>query len=811
MAVLLVLIAIAAIGVYLYRDSIASKVANTVLRESDLAVVGLSIDSIGADNIFFDELVLEQSNGMRIRVTGIALPINVRRAQRGLLRVDGLEIVSAGGSDQPARISEILASVLELPQNVPYSTVQVSRITTDGLPALTDVSWESTEAGQLLHFNIGSFAIAAGIEPGVSGGHYVSITATTSDDVVAVALALVVDREESGFVISGQSTTRMAPLLPVLHTVGMLPVKITSFDTLLRGEVDTSIPDNPQEPIRVEAILKSDGGISFQYRLDDQSQMQIQVLTYSPTTTMVEYPSLDWRAQVESGDMRVSTGSVQEFPLNVTSLDCRAGIICTLQANITATDISLAGLAIASADIAAPISVSVAQQTQVKIGDNMTAVFREVSNEEFVAASIELTDFSGATIDIDDDGWHGHSDTAHFQIDGVNAQPGISGTLRLELSDVAISESGEKITSAYFINSAGTQFTFADFSWSMPDVEGTWQLAGDEFSATADLSATGNAIQGHMELRHNMDTSKGAIAILDASLDFAARNLSKMMSPPPKNWDVSAGRGSLGASLSWFLADDSYQVSGNAQVGLDSIAGYKDDIALTGLTTTLSAIIDTQTGHDFQPTTLSLDLLDLGLPLSKIAAEFQIGGDLSSVQVDSLSMQVLGGTIRTDPFNYSKDATATSIMVRLDSIQLALMKSLAEFDSIDIEGSVSGVLPASIIGDHIIVDKGRLESDDPGGAIRYRAGSTGTDDSELGLVTRALSNFEYETLTSDVTYTEDGDLLLSMRLEGVNPDVDPTQPVILNLNVENNIPKMLRSLQATRSIQEILERRMNKE
>jgi hypothetical protein len=225
----------------------------------------------------------------------------------------------------------------------------------------------------------------------------------------------------------------------------------------------------------------------------------------------------------------------------------------------------------------------------------------------------------------------------------------------------------------------------------------------------------------------------------------------------------------------------------------------------------LSASIDTQTGHDFQPTTLSLDLLDLGLPLSKIAAEFQIGGDLSSVQVDSLSIQVLGGTMRTDPFNYSKDATATSIMVRLESIQLALMKSLAEFDSIDIEGSVSGVLPASIIGDHITVDKGRLESDDPGGAIRYRAGNTGADDSELGLVTRALSNFEYETLTSDVTYTEDGDLLLSMRLEGVNPDMDPTQPVVLNLNVENNIPKMLRSLQATRSIQEIFERRMNKE
>ena len=207
MAVLLVFVAIVSIAVYLYRDSIARNVANAVLRDSDLAVAGLSIDSIGTDNIFFDELVLEQSNGTQIRVTGIALPINVRKARRGLLSVDGLEIISAGGSDQPARISEILASILELPQNLPYSAVHIGRVVTEGLPALTGVSWESTEAGQLLDFDIGTFAVTAGIEPGVNGGHYVSITATTSDDVVAVALALVVDREDTGFTVGGQSTT----------------------------------------------------------------------------------------------------------------------------------------------------------------------------------------------------------------------------------------------------------------------------------------------------------------------------------------------------------------------------------------------------------------------------------------------------------------------------------------------------------------------------------------------------------------------------------------------------------------------------
>ena len=78
-----------------------------------------------------------------------------------------------------------------------------------------------------------------------------------------------------------------------------------------------------------------------------------------------------------------------------------------------------------------------------------------------------------------------------------------------------------------------------------------------------------------------------------------------------------------------------------------------------------------------------------------------------------------------------------------------------------------------------------------------------------GVATRALSNFEFKSLTADVNYTEDGDLFLGMRLEGVNPDLDPNQPVVLNLNLESNIPKMLRSMRATRSIEEIFQRRLN--
>ena len=808
--VFLGLIVIAAIGVYLYRDSIARKVANAVLKNSDLAVTGLSINSIGADSVNFDELVLEWSSGSRIRITGIVLPTTIRKAQPSLLQIDAIELVRAGRSDQPVSIATILAAILELPQNVPYSTVQIGRVTAAGLPPLANVFWESTDAGQLLRLDIGSFVVTAGIEPVTGSEHRVSITATTPDNVVAMALALAVERGTSGFVISGQSTARMAPLLPVMHAIGMVPAKIISMDTLLWGAVNTAISDQPQEPITVEATLQSDSGVSLEYRIDDQSQMQIQIVSHAPMVTMVEYPSLHWRATVESGEMKVSTAAIQDFPLSVTALTCQAGIICTLQANITASNISLGGLAIASADVSAPMTITVNEQTLVQLAETTTATFRGVKNQEMSAESIDLIRFAGATIHVDDDGWRGTSDEAHLQIEGLAAASGLSGSLTTTLSNVAISNGGATIASAYHIDAAAAQLTLANLTWSVPNISGTWKIVNNKFSAAATLISADDAIQGELELHHDLDTGNGELQIRDVSIDLTSRNLSKFLSPAPQTWDATAGRLSLGADLNWITADDDFNISGNMQLGLDGIAAFHGDIALTGLSTELRAIINTKTGHEFEPSALSIDLLDVGLPLREITTEFQVDADLLSVQVDALSMHILGGTIRTDPFNYSPQATATAILLRIESIQLSLMKALAEFDSIDIVGSVSGTLPITIIGDQITIDHGRLESDEPGGSITYRAGDAGADDSPLDLATRALSDFEFSSLSSDVTYTEDGDLLLAMRLEGVNPKMDPNQPVVLNLNVENNVPQMLRSLQATRSIQEIFEKRLNK-
>ena len=110
---------------------------------------------------------------------------------------------------------------------------------------------------------------------------------------------------------------------------------------------------------------------------------------------------------------------------------------------------------------------------------------------------------------------------------------------------------------------------------------------------------------------------------------------------------------------------------------------------------------------------------------------------------------------------------------------------------------------------NLTIEDGTIESENPGGVIRYNAGAEPADASasSLAFVNEALRNFEYDSLSSTVGYGESGDLVLQMRLTGISPDIDPLQPVILNLSVENNVPQMLRSLRAVRSIQDILEQR----
>jgi hypothetical protein len=78
----------------------------------------------------------------------------------------------------------------------------------------------------------------------------------------------------------------------------------------------------------------------------------------------------------------------------------------------------------------------------------------------------------------------------------------------------------------------------------------------------------------------------------------------------------------------------------------------------------------------------------------------------------------------------------------------------------------------------------------------------------MNLVVQALQNFHYSVLNSTIDYDEQGKLTLGLRLEGRNPELRGGQPVVLNVNLEEDIPALLTSLQLSGRVNEAVTRRV---
>lgn len=335
----------------------------------------------------------------------------------------------------------------------------------------------------------------------------------------------------------------------------------------------------------------------------------------------------------------------------------------------------------------------------------------------------------------------------------------------------------------------------------------------DRIAANARFNTPEGGLVGAADLSHDLDRGRGELSLRSASIDFGKLSLADLFRDWPYGWNVEAGRAAATAALRWQETGAAFAYSGTAVVRADGLAGRYADVGFVGMDSQVDVRLDADAPMALAPVPFNVALVDIGFPLEDISGTATPDIDAAAVAVSDLSMNVLGGRVTADPFRFELNADSNRLLLRASGVQLPLMAGLADLEAVTISGSVSGEIPVTIRGNKVIIDGGRLENDPPGGVIRYRGGSAegiAQEGSQLGIVTRTLRNFEFDSLTSAVNYSDDGDLVLKMRLKGINPDVDPTQPVVLNLNVENNVPQMLRSLQATRSIEDVLEERLSK-
>jgi hypothetical protein len=430
-----------------------------------------------------------------------------------------------------------------------------------------------------------------------------------------------------------------------------------------------------------------------------------------------------------------------------------------------------------------------------------------VSNQAFSVERIELTGFTGMTMTFADGTWESTVDTLRFAISRLHLDDAAFDGLALELSDLQL---GSNALAGSLIIPPRATLSRGGLSAPLPGLRGSVSLREQQIEGRFSLQDSRSALSGNLLVSHRLEQRRGTATLRDLRIDFGSARLADDFARWRTGFDIVDGAIAGDLSLEWLPAGDAMAVTARLTSVLDSVSGKYQNYAFVDLDTTVAASLDAAGRLEVEPSRITVALIDVGLPLRDFSAVYALDAAAQSVQVEQLSLAALGGVITADPFDYRAGADDNSIRLQARAIPLQAVVTAANIENLDISGSISGAMPLIIGADGIRIDTGKLSSDGKGGVIRYGAGRKTLDgvvpDSQLSIVTRALSNFRYDALVSDVDYGSDGELTLKMRLSGINPDMDASQPIILNLNVVNNVPQTLRSLRSIRSIEDILDR-----
>ena len=730
----LLLVSATAFLINLYRDAIALEVARSALRDSDIRVSDVSVESISSNEVRFDTIVLELADGGTILIDGITLPVRFRGFRGTTLHVESLRFLPGTAEVAgPIRLAAGLQSFLDAPAATPGATIRVDEVLLPNMPVIRHLAWHADQLNPTLRASIDSFELFVTTTEQNDGTYRGSVRVLLPDDTEAIMLGYRLVPEQSGFQVRGNMNVMLEPLLPVLRATGAVPADVKALVSVLAGTFEFRLEADATLPLKTKARFESASGTTMTYRAED-ADIELAVIEAAPVKAVFAYPSLDWTARIARSSVAVA-GAGPELPdFHLRGSECRSGIACRTALEFSYDEFAIGDLTIDTVAVSAG------------------AVKFESRDEKWTVSSPDT---------------------------------------QITLNDAALA--GRRVVS--------------------PAIEADVSASNESISAAADFSTPEGGLTGRAVLSHDPATGRGEFTLKSATIEFGLLSLSGIFTDWPYDLDITAGRGDAEADIRWTTKDSSVAYTGSAAVSVDSLAGRYADIGFLGASSRLEFDLDSAAPLAMEPARFDFALVDIGFPVEDISGVAMPYFAESTVEVNALSMTILGGTVTADPFRYDLDADRNQLTLDARNIQLPLMAGLADLEAVTITGSVSGHIPVTIRGKNVIIDEGYLENDPPGGVIQYRGGAAGNvvdDTSQLGIVTRTLRNLEFDSLTSAVNYSGDGDLVLKMRLKGINPDVDPTQPVILNLNVENNVPQMLRSLQATRSIEDVLERKLSK-
>ncbi len=338
-------------------------------------------------------------------------------------------------------------------------------------------------------------------------------------------------------------------------------------------------------------------------------------------------------------------------------------------------------------------------------------------------------------------------------------------------------------------------------------------------------------------LDQNLDENRGKFSIKPIKpLDLNAedKKLSQLFAPWPYSFDLLSGTIRLTADARWSDShgSDKDRFKQNAakqnepkksnfnlkvKIELDDAGGNIGEVLFSGLSFRheLDILPKLQSARISE---INLSHIDSGVTISNISTHLAVGttktGPLPRILVHDLRGDIFGGNFSGNELIYDLNKAKNNLEIEATGIDLAKIIETQQLDGIAASGRVNGVIPVELNEQGLFIENGSFINATNDGTISYNP-AAGTDQLKqnvlTGMALDALKDFRYSYLSAGVNFTPDGLLAISLQLKGISPGLDAKRPVHLNINTEQNLLSLLKSLRYAQGVSEKIDKTVRRQ
>ena len=336
------------------------------------------------------------------------------------------------------------------------------------------------------------------------------------------------------------------------------------------------------------------------------------------------------------------------------------------------------------------------------------------------------------------------------------------------------------------------------------------------------LNVSGNffasEVPGEFEFSvdHNLARGFGKLSIKPLKpLDLNAENnkLSLLLVPWPYPFDLLSGKIKLSSHASWSQKDDFSLITA---INVDNAGGNAGELLFSGLSFDheLQILPKLQT---VSADKITLKYVDSGVIANNISTDLRVktesSDSLPQLILHDLYGEIFGGIFSANDLLYDLNRNTNNFMIKATNIDLAEIVKTQQLEGIEATGRIDGIIPVELNEDGVFIQDGAFINDVRNGTIRYNP-ATGTEQLKqnpiTGIALDALRDFRYSYLSAGVNFTPEGRLKINLQLKGTSPELDSKRPVHLNINTEQNLLSLLKSLRYAQGISEKIDNKVRR-